>query len=222
MSQLDALNLVDQLRERLIDFGTSEAFTYDAALRQAVSRAWSRGGVDGLVGDIWVEASRASKSSGLTLRQLAEHGEFDPQLAEQLAETGAITDEIKLYEHQVESIRAARASSANDRPAIGVTAGTGGGKTESFLLPVLNQLCKSPRRTAGGIRALILYPMNALVNDQVERLERWLTGQGRVSFFHFTSETPENAKYANAMDLPKAADHRFRTRQQAVGCRTAR
>ena len=59
--------------------------------------------------------------------------------------------------------------------------------------------------------------MNALVNDQVERLESWPAGQSRVSFFHFTSETPENAKDANAMDLPKAAAHRFRTRQQARG-----
>lgn len=217
MSQLDALSLVDQLRDRLVDFGTSEAFSSDPLLRDAVSRAWTRSGVEGLVGDIWVEASRASKSSGLKLLELAENGEFDTQLAEQLAETGAVTEDITLYEHQVASIRSAADSSDDDRPAIGVTAGTGGGKTESFLLPVLNQLCRTPRRADGGIRALILYPMNALVNDQVERLEKWLAGQSRVSFFHFTSETPEKAKDANAMQLPPAADHRFRTRQQARG-----
>jgi hypothetical protein len=41
------------------------------------------------------------------------------------------------------------------------------------------------------MRCLILYPMNALVNDQVERARGWLRGQGKVRLFHFTSETPE-------------------------------
>jgi len=217
MSQLDALGLVDQLRERLIDFGTSEAFTNDPRLRDAVRKAWVRSGVDGVVGDIWVEASRASKSCGQTLRQIASSGCFDLQLAEQLADTGSITDDMKLYQHQLDSILLAADSSNESRPALGVTAGTGGGKTESFLLPVLNQLCRNPRREGGGIRALILYPMNALVNDQVERLEKWLAGQGRISFFHFTSETPEKAADADLQDLPSAASHRFRTRQQARG-----
>ena len=126
-------------------------------------------------------------------------------------------DEIRLYQHQFESIQNAAQSAAETRPAIGVTAGTGGGKTESFLLPILSQLYTTPRRAPGGIRALILYPMNALVNDQVERLESWLAGQSRVSFFHFTSETPEDKKRADAEGLPAAAAHRFRTRQQARG-----
>ncbi|TWU54909.1 ATP-dependent RNA helicase SrmB [Rubripirellula tenax] len=217
MAQLDALSLVDQLRDRLVDFGVSQAFTSDPNLSDAMRRVWEQPGVDGLVGDIWIEASRASKSCGRSLRDIASQGDFESQLAEHLADVGALTDKMKLYQHQLESIQASNESSDTERPAIGVTAGTGGGKTESFLLPMLNQLVSNPRREQSGIRALILYPMNALVNDQVERLERWLSGQSRLSFFHFTSETPENARKADNEGALPSAPHRFRTRQQARG-----
>jgi Lhr-like helicase len=75
-----------------------------------------------------------------------------------------------------------------------VTAGTGAGKTESFLLPILSDLFRASRKPAErGVRAIFLYPMNALVNDQVERLSSWLeASQGlgnveckeRLQYFH--------------------------------------
>jgi len=71
------------------------------------------------------------------------------------------------------------------------------------------------------MRCLILYPMNALVNDQVERLDRWLAGQTAVTFFHFTSETPEDKIAANKMGIPVPGEHRIRTRQQARGLEAA-
>ena len=66
-----------------------------------------------------------------------------------------------------------------------ITTGTGSGKTESFLLPILAKLAQeASHKPAGfknqpGMRALILYPMNALVNDQLGRL-RALFGSNRV------------------------------------------
>jgi ATP-dependent helicase YprA (DUF1998 family) len=80
-----------------------------------------------------------------------------------------------------------------------VTAGTGAGKTESFHLPVLNDLYSNPRKPSEvGVRAIFLYPTNALVDDQVDRLNEWLEDQldtvNKVTFLHFTSETPEDAK----------------------------
>ena len=48
-----------------------------------------------------------------------------------------------------------------------VSSGTGSGKTESFLIPVLNECTKSE---VTGIKAVLIYPMNALANDQVDRL----------------------------------------------------
>lgn len=78
------------------------------------------------------------------------------------------------YRHQAEAFR--RLSSLSDgksrrpEPTLVVT-GTGSGKTESFLYPILDH-CRRERLRgqAGGVKALILYPMNALANDQATRL----------------------------------------------------
>ena len=88
------------------------------------------------------------------------------------------------YAHQAEALEAALSADAGGR-AIVVTTGTGSGKTESFLLPVVGRLAEeaSTRRAnfaERAVRALLLYPMNALVNDQLGRL-RSLLGSRSVS-----------------------------------------
>ncbi|MGO2314024.1 MAG: DEAD/DEAH box helicase, partial [Brachybacterium tyrofermentans] len=56
-----------------------------------------------------------------------------------------------------------------------VTTGTGSGKTESFLFPMLDHVARARRAGVGGMKALILYPMNALANDQAGRLAKAIT-----------------------------------------------
>ncbi|MET9327988.1 DEAD/DEAH box helicase [Tsukamurella sp. NPDC003166] len=56
-----------------------------------------------------------------------------------------------------------------------VTTGTGSGKTETFLYPILDHVQRAKRRGQAGTKALILYPMNALANDQAARLTELLT-----------------------------------------------
>ena len=108
----------------------------------------------------------------------------------------------------------------DEKPAIVVMAGTGAGKTESFLLPLLNLLASHPKREPGqGIQCLILYPMNALVNDQMERIYKWLQGQGAnpaITCFHFTSETPE-ARRDKQRGFHEYDPCRKQTRQEARG-----
>ncbi|GAB3085649.1 DEAD/DEAH box helicase [Isoptericola nanjingensis] len=58
-----------------------------------------------------------------------------------------------------------------------VTTGTGSGKTEAFLYPILDHVLRAKRAGLGGIKAVILYPMNALANDQAKRLTELLTSQ---------------------------------------------
>ncbi|QSB16871.1 DEAD/DEAH box helicase [Natronosporangium hydrolyticum] len=58
-----------------------------------------------------------------------------------------------------------------------VTTGTGSGKTEAFLHPILDHVLRSRRAGETGLKALILYPMNALANDQAARLTTLLTSQ---------------------------------------------
>ena len=73
-----------------------------------------------------------------------------------------------------------------------VSSGTGSGKTEAFFLPILNYCLQNP---GSGIRALILYPMNALANDQFERFAKYLAGTG-VTFARYTGDTPEDEQDA--------------------------
>lgn len=87
-----------------------------------------------------------------------------------------------LYIHQQRAIE--RILSGN---SVIVSSGTGSGKTEAFLIPILNDLLIDPRP---GVRAVIIYPLNALVNDQLDRLRRLLSGTG-ITFGRYTSELAE-------------------------------
>ncbi|MBV7432352.1 DEAD/DEAH box helicase, partial [Dermabacteraceae bacterium TAE3-ERU5] len=62
-----------------------------------------------------------------------------------------------------------------------VTTGTGSGKTESFLYPVLDHVARARRMGISGTKALLLYPMNALASDQAGRLAGLITPQPQLS-----------------------------------------
>lgn len=102
---------------------------------------------------------------------------------------GDVNLERPLYAHQEESIR--HICSGNS--AI-VTTGTGSGKTECFLYPILNEILKDLEdgNNDVGIRAIFLYPMNALVNDQIDRVRQILSGCPEITFGFFTGETLES------------------------------
>ena len=104
------------------------------------------------------------------------------------------------YMHQSEAVR----GSLIDRRNLVIMTGTGSGKTESFLLPILGKLAREaseqPAAFAGqpAMRALVLYPMNALVNDQLGRL-RGLFGDPRlVSLFNtWAGRPPRFGRYTS-------------------------
>lgn len=207
---LDAIRLADTLRKRLVDFTMDDQYVRDEQLRDICKRIWEGRPEDGgLISDLWVEGAFAAKSSGETLRDLVEREIFNRKLCAHLDEH--IPADRPLYLHQREAIvRASR----GDNPAMLITASTGAGKTEAFLLPMLNELYTRERR-GRGVQCIILYPMNALVNDQVERLYELLQKQSHLKLFHFTSETPERIK--DIKPRPKYDSCRIISRQQARG-----
>jgi len=83
------------------------------------------------------------------------------------------------YSHQAAAFRRLSTSIAGQRhrpePTL-VTTGTGSGKTEAFLHPIIDHVLRARRDGVTGTKALILYPMNALANDQAKRLTEMLTG----------------------------------------------
>ena len=77
------------------------------------------------------------------------------------------------YAHQV---GAWRLLTGSDPISVIVSSGTGSGKTECFLAPILDRLIRlsgGGRDNLTGVRALMLYPLNALISSQEERLIRW-------------------------------------------------
>lgn len=133
-------------------------------------------------------------ATGKSLCDLVNEGVLSP-LFEQLCHRDGLPWERPLYKHQEAAIRKIVSNQRN----IIVTTGTGSGKTETFLIPILNHLLREAE--AGtldqpGVRALILYPMNALANDQMERLRAILSKFERITFGRYIGETKYGDKEA--------------------------
>jgi len=113
-------------------------------------------------------------------------------------------EEWRPYVHQVEAWEALAES---PRLSIGVTSGTGSGKTECFLVPILNDLVReTEERGEGlvGVRALFLYPLNALINSQRDRLRAWTAGfGGKIRFCLYNGDTPESAPAILRRETPE-------------------
>ena len=127
-------------------------------------------------------------TKGLSTRQLVERGTLcEGMLGLGGGERELFDPDLVLYEHQVRAIEMARAGKNYI-----VTTGTGSGKTECFLLPILDDILREQEASgpSAGVRAMILYPMNALANDQLKRLRQLLKGTD-VTFGRYVGDTPE-------------------------------
>jgi len=97
-----------------------------------------------------------------------------------------------LHAHQQEALSAA----CRDQQSLLVATGTGSGKTECFLYPLAQQLLNDPNPDEPGVRCLLIYPMNALANDQLYYRIAPLFGQQlaeqKITFGRFTSQIRAN------------------------------
>lgn len=69
-----------------------------------------------------------------------------------------------------------------------VATGTSSGKTLCYQIPILDDLLKN---AVAGLRAIIIYPLNALVNDQLTEWELMLSEHPQIRFARFTGQTPD-------------------------------
>ena len=96
--------------------------------------------------------------------------------------------DIRLHRHQADALVLAQ-----DGGPLVVSTGTGSGKSLTYLLPIVNSiLSDEPER--GGVRAIVVYPMNALVNSQLQALEAYRTKhwpEAPVRYERYTGETKQ-------------------------------
>ena len=109
------------------------------------------------------------------------------------------------YRHQLTSWQ----SLLEKKHSAVVTSGTGSGKTECFMVPVLEDLhqCfqENNRQPLEGVHALFLYPLNALINSQRERLDAWTQAFGNgIRYCLYNGNTPNksNSKVTEQKEKP--------------------
>ena len=108
----------------------------------------------------------------------------DLELHHQTVETirSRLGKEGSLYQHQTEALDLVLAG----QNAL-ISTGTSSGKTLCYQIPILDDLVRDP---SPGLRAVIIYPLNALVNDQLTEWEQILRKHPNITFARFTGQTP--------------------------------
>ena len=174
-----ASNVRDYISSRLS--GTKEEDKLLNPLLENWERPELAGEENTLLGPLVLEGGFGYKKSSQTLEDLAADGTIHPILLDMLSSAPIGVDASKAnytvprdrkpYTHQEESFIAACCGSS-----IIVSAGTGSGKTECFLYPVISDILRETpeQRSKRGIRAIILYPTNALIHSQEDRLVEYL------------------------------------------------
>lgn len=95
-----------------------------------------------------------------------------------------------LYRHQTDALSLL----LKKQNAI-IATGTSSGKTLCYQIPILDDLLRDP---SPGLRAIIIYPLNALVNDQLGEWEQMLKEHPHLTFARFTGQTPNSQEHYEA------------------------
>ena len=209
--QFDAYRAQDQLRERYANFLLETFGVRREPLLSLLRENWTERSAthDRLFAPLLVQGAFPFRP-GQTVQELqAPKGAFDgerplhPKTVRLLQKAGI---DYRLYEHQVEAIRAGR-----EGKTVVLSAGTGSGKTEAFLIPLIDRLFWDhdegrDNLASPGVRALVVYPLNALVNNQVDRLLELMEHQDEIRFAFYTSRLKESRKAAENLYVNKGRE----------------
>ena len=156
--------VVSEVREALVEYLATTFALSDDETRKALSEFLTREG-DGIF--------RGPYLSARTPFQHVVEG-WTPPLE-------WLPDDFVPYAHQAESFERLSSGGGHQPEPTLVTTGTGSGKTECFLYPVLDHCARMRDGVRRGIKALILYPMNALASDQAGRIAELIAGETRLA-----------------------------------------
>jgi len=151
---------------------------------------------------------------GAALETLVEEGLLHPDTPPIFrAPADPASPPVSLYRHQSDAIRAILGPQSTNlptyRPANTVVAtGTGSGKSFAFGIPIVSEALRARERDVRGIKAVIVYPMNALANSQYDDFARRLDGTGlRIALYtgdtaHSPAEALERYRRATGRETP--------------------
>lgn len=143
----------------------------------------------------FVSLSRPFKP-GASVAELVAGGVFHPHMQ-------AVVTHETLRAHQELAIRSVHAG----RTTL-VSTGTGSGKTEAFLYPIISRCLELQDAGAPpGVVAVLIYPMNALAEDQLDRLRGLLAGRG-IPFGMYVGKTPEEEAQVRGERMPAGSTNK--------------
>lgn len=173
---IDLIKIGEQLRDEYLRYlDTGIKLRYESA-RTERRKLFEQPGM--LLQPPFVEI--ANKYIGhKTMRDVCKDLKLDESFADFInsglffSESATPVSERKLFDHQVKALQE---SVINNKHVV-VTTGTGSGKTECFLLPTLYRIVEESKNNIQrmhAMRCMILYPLNALAEDQMVRLRKTL------------------------------------------------
>lgn len=142
--------------------------------------------------------------AGHSVEELVQAGNIHPKCAEifRFGKTAASQGApLKLFRHQEEAISLAAAGESYV-----LTTGTGSGKSLSYFIPIVDACLKAKETdTTPRTRAIVVYPMNALANSQLEELKKFLGSDPAsrpVTFGRYTGQESDEERQAMAANPP--------------------
>ena len=189
----DPIHMSNEIRDSYVDYITTTFEMADSVYQKELLNGLEE--ADVIAKGPYLDIG-GSYETGHTLHDLMDAGEASSLFLE-LEPIPEKQRELKLerplYTHQEEAFRKA-ASGGN----LVVTTGTGSGKTECFLIPIVNHLLREIESGSldNCVRAIIIYPMNALANDQMKRMRALLRGYPQITYGVYNGNTEHTQKRA--------------------------
>lgn len=176
----------ENIKESFVDYITTSFDFQDETYARELREELNKPGM--IAKGPYIELS-GSYETTKSIHQLITEGVASP-LFDQLEPCPEKDKEIPLdrplYAHQVKALERAM-----EHKNLVVTTGTGSGKTECFLIPIVNSLLREIEAgtLSNAVRAIVIYPMNALANDQIERMRDLLKGYPQIRFGLYNGNT---------------------------------
>jgi len=195
MAHMDVFRLRDEVIKDYSSFATSFTKIHAADIHAQVERIYDKG-------RFWPEPLlqlNPEYQQGPSVEDLSSKGLLAPECRNIFR---SATGPLSLYRHQEQAV----ALAGTGRSYV-VTTGTGSGKSLCFFIPMVSAILEEKRAKSSPARtrAIVIYPMNALANSQLEELKKYLgmdESKRAVTFARYTGQEDDDARQRIAENPP--------------------